>query len=150
MLVHVRARGLICRFAGFRWNQRSCNSNPDIDFTPFMAPKLTSLCTYRSRRGERGTHEERGGHPSHLSFLPTYASSRILPSLKKKIMMHACLVDNAFIVLSAQEYVENLEGCEALADRLARPSQTGQEEVHLNWNLNWYADPNRHIVLKFL
>ena len=47
-------------------------------------------------------------------------------------MMHACLVNNAFIVLSAQEYVENLEGCEALADRLARPSQTGQEEVYLN------------------
>lgn len=43
--------------------------------------------------------------------------------------MHACLVNNAYIVLSAQEYVENLEGCEALADRLARPSQTGQEEV---------------------
>ena len=65
--------------------------------------------------------------------------------------MHACLINNAYkiIVLSAQEYVENLEGCEALADRLARPSQTGQEEVYLNWNLNWYADPNRHIVLKF-
>ena len=63
--------------------------------------------------------------------------------------MHACLVNNAFIVLSAQEYVENLEGCEALADRLARPSQTGQEEVYLNWNLNWYADPNCHTVLKF-
>lgn len=29
---------------------------------------------------------------------------------------------------TAQEYVENLDGCEALADRLARPSQTGQEE----------------------
>ena len=59
---------------------------------------------------------------------------RILPSLKKKIMMHACLINNAYkiIVLSAQEYVENLEGCEALADRLARPSQTGQEEVYLN------------------
>ena len=48
---------------------------------------------------------------------------------KKIIIMHACLVNNAYIVLSAQEYVENLEGCEALADRLARPSQTGQEEV---------------------
>lgn len=32
------------------------------------------------------------------------------------------------ISYTAQEYVENLEGCEALADRLARPSQTGQEE----------------------
>lgn len=53
-------------------------------------------------------------------------------SLKKKIMMHPCLVNNAYIVLSAQEYVENLEGCEALADRLARPSQTGEEEVYLN------------------
>lgn len=63
--------------------------------------------------------------------------------------MHACLVNNAFILLSAQEYVENLEGCEALADRLARPSQTGQEEVYLNWNFNWYADPNCHTVLKF-
>ena len=52
------------------------------------------------------------------------------------IIMHACLVNNAYIVLSAQEYVENLEGCEALADRLARPSQTGQEEVC-------------HIALKF-
>lgn len=50
--------------------------------------------------------------------------------------MHARLVNNAYIVLSAQEYVENLEGCEALADRLARPSQTGQEEVC-------------HIALKF-
>ena len=67
---------------------------------------------------------------------------------KKKIMMHACLVNNAYIVLSAQEYVENLEGCEALADRLARPSQTGQEEVYVTLT-ETYADPNRHIVLKF-
>lgn len=44
-------------------------------------------------------------------------------------MMQACLINKAYIVLSAQEYVENLEGCEALADRLARPSQTGLEEV---------------------
>ena len=44
--------------------------------------------------------------------------------------MHACLVTHICVVLSAQEYVENLEGCEALADRLARPSQTGQEEVY--------------------
>ena len=51
---------------------------------------------------------------------------------KKIIINHACLVDNAYVLLSAQEYVENLEGCEALADRLARPSQTGQEEVYLN------------------
>lgn len=44
-------------------------------------------------------------------------------------MMQACLINKAYIVLSAQEYVENLEGCEALADRLSRPSQTGLEEV---------------------
>ena len=81
-----------------------------------------------------GTHEERGGHLSHHSFDPSHAC--ILKNspftLKKNIMVHACLVNNAYIVLSAQEYVENLEGCEALADRLARPSQTGQEEVYLN------------------
>lgn len=34
-----------------------------------------------------------------------------------------------FHVLTAREYVESLEGCEGLADRLAHSSQTGQDEV---------------------
>lgn len=34
-----------------------------------------------------------------------------------------------FYMLAAKEYVESLEGCEGLADRLAHPFQQGQDEV---------------------
>lgn len=40
-----------------------------------------------------------------------------------------------FHVLTAREYVESLEGCEGLADRLAHSSQTGQDEV-LKFSVN--------------
>ena len=50
-----------------------------------------------------------------------------------QVLQLKCSACNMLIklLLSAQEYVESLEGCEGLVDRLAHPSQTGQDEVRV-------------------
>jgi len=50
------------------------------------------------------------------------------------------------ISFTAQEYVESLEGCEGLADRLAHPSQTGQDEVDDKKRRKWVYPEHLHLT----